>query len=156
MSGLRERIMHGRYCRSLFPPVIMSPVIRWFQTDFVCRGYKWFGTPEIPNVRLLFLPRIILKDAFDIDYILLDHPVVNMMCTRGYLFQSYSCVQFVDLNCELGFDPLHHQILSNRFELVADICIIPLSTPLLLQQLQRLFQDLWWTDNTRVGCSRKS
>ena len=48
-------------------------------------------------------------------------------------------MELVHLDCEISFYSLYHEVLSNGFELVADIGIVPLSTPFLLQQFESLF-----------------
>jgi hypothetical protein len=41
-------------------------------------------------------------------------------------------MQLVDLDGEIGFDALDHEILTDRLELVANVRVVSLSTPFVL------------------------
>lgn len=60
-------------------------------------------------------------------------------------------MKFVDLDCEVSFNSLDHEILAYGLELVADIGVISFGAPFLFEEFEGLFEDFGGADDARVG-----
>lgn len=60
-------------------------------------------------------------------------------------------MQFVDLDCKVGFDTLDHEILADGLELVADVRVVSLCTPFPFEEFEGLGEDLRGADDGGVG-----
>lgn len=57
------------------------------------------------------------------------------------LFQCNPCVDLIHFHSKVILDSLDRQVLSHRFELVADVRVVVLCAPFAFQQFERLLQN---------------
>lgn len=93
------------------------------------------------------------------------------MRKRSYLLERYPSVDLVHLDSEVIRYSLdlrggtcgqsgartiddgrtYDEVLPHALELVADVVVVPLLPPFLLEEVERLFQDLEWSDGVGIG-----
>lgn len=74
-----------------------------------------------------------------------------IILTQVPLLQGYPGVDLIDGDGEFVLNMLNHQILTHRFELIANVVIIVIFFELLFQQLKSLFEHWLGPDDGRVG-----
>ena len=60
-------------------------------------------------------------------------------------------MEFVYLYREIGFHALDHEILTNGLELIANVGVIALGTPFLLEEFEGLFKDFGGSNDAGIG-----